>query len=121
MTIRNMLGALVLLMLLVVPAISQTHSTAREALDKGNRWFSVGSYERAIKEYESVGPNSAQLYAVALYNIGVCYYELWRTTEAIAYYRRAINQRYGSYSQASHALGIALEDEGKVREARDCL
>jgi tetratricopeptide (TPR) repeat protein len=118
-TIRNMLTALLLLMLLVVPAISQTHrSTAREALDKGNRSFSRGSYEQAIREYESVGPDNAQLYSVALYNAGVCYYELWRTAEAIDYYRRAIKQRNGVYPQASYALGVALEDEGKLVEAK---
>ena len=119
MTIHNMLTALLLLMLLVVPAISQTHrSAAREAFDKGNRSFSRGSYEQAIKEYESVGPDNAQLYSVALYNAGVCYYELWRTTEAIDYYRRAIKQRNGVYPQASYALGVALEDEGKLLEAK---
>jgi len=118
-TIRNRLTALLLLMLLVLPAISQTHrNAAREAFDKGNRLFSRGSYEQAIKEYGSIGPDNAQLYPVALYNTGVCYYELWRTTEAIDYYYRAIKQRNGSYPQASYALGVALEDEGKLLEAK---
>src|SRR5262245_19812091 len=118
MNIRSMLLALLLLTLLVVPAASQTHGSDRDAIDKGNRLVSRGSYEQALWEYETVGPDNAQLYSIALYNIGVCYYELFRTTEAIDYYRRAITQRDGLYPQASYALGIALEDEGKLRDAR---
>ena len=118
MTIRNGLTALVLLTLLVVPARLQAQRRdARESIDKGNRLVSRGSYEEALREYELVGPDSAKLYSIALYNIGVCYYELWHTTEAIGYYRRAIEQRNGSYPQASYALGVALEDEGKLLEA----
>lgn len=119
MTIRNMFAALVLLTLLVVPARLQAQRRdARESIDKGNRLVSRGSYEEALREYELVGPDSAKLYSIALYNIGVCYYELWRTTEAIDYYSRAIKQRDGAYPQASYALGVALEDEGKLLEAK---
>ncbi|HTG91913.1 MAG TPA: tetratricopeptide repeat protein [Pyrinomonadaceae bacterium] len=119
MTIHKMFAALLLLTLLIVPARLQAQRRdARESIDKGNRLVSSGSYEEALREYERVGPDSAKLYSIALYNIGVCYYELWRTTEAIDYYRRAIKQRNGVYPQASYALGVALEDEGKLLEAK---
>jgi tetratricopeptide (TPR) repeat protein len=118
-TIHKMFAALLLLTLLVVPARLQAQRRdARESIDKGNRLVLRRSYEEALREYERVAPDSAKLYSIALYNIGVCYYELWRTTEAIDYYRRAIKARNGSYAQASYALGIALEDEGKLLEAK---
>ena len=119
MTKGNMFGALLLLTLLVVPATSQLHEgAAREAIAKGNWLVEHGSYEQALREYERIGPNSTELYSVALYNIGVCYYELWRTADAIDYYGLAIKQRNGLYPRASYALGVALEDEGRSSEAK---
>jgi len=44
----------------------------------------------------------------ALYNMGVSYYELWRTAEAIDSYRLAIRRGW-SLSRASYALGVSLE------------
>jgi tetratricopeptide (TPR) repeat protein len=118
-----MFAALLLLTVLVITATSQTHSNTSgeaigDAINRGNLLVSRGSYEQAVSEYKRVGPGSGDRYSIALYNIGVCYYELWRTTEAIDYYRRAIKERNGTYPQASYALGVALEDEGKLREAR---
>ncbi|HSE31114.1 MAG TPA: tetratricopeptide repeat protein [Pyrinomonadaceae bacterium] len=119
MTKVNVLAALLLLTFLVVPATSQSaEGAAREAIAKGNLLVAHGSYELALREYERIGPNSTDLYSVALYNIGVCYYELWRTADAIDYYQRAIKQRNGLYPQASYALGVALEDEGRSSEAK---
>ena len=119
MTIRNLFAALLLLTLFALPVVSQESlSAAREAISRGNDLVAHGKYEQALKEYARVGPDSGETYAIALYNTGVCYYELWRTTEAIDYYRRAINEHKGGYAQASYALGVALEDEGKLREAK---
>ena len=118
MTIHNLFAALLLLALLALPAISQTQSGARETINKANELVKFGRYEEALREYRSLGPDSGAIYPVALYNTGVCYYELWQTTEAIEYYRRAIKQRNGLYPQASYALGIALEEEGKPLEAK---
>ena len=119
MAIRNLFAALLLLTLLVLPAVSQEPpSAAREAINRGNGLVALGQYEHALKEYGTVGPDSGLTYSVALYNIGVCYYELWRTTEAIDFYRRAIKQRNGVYAKASYALGVALEDEGRSSEAK---
>lgn len=119
MTMHKMFAVLLLLTLLVVPGGLQAQKRdARQLIDKGNRLVSRGSYEEALREYERVGPENAKLYSIALYNIGVCYYELWRTADAIDYYHRAIKQRNGVYPQASYALGVALEDEGKLLEAK---
>ncbi len=119
MTIRNLFAALLLLTLLVLPGVSQEPlGAAREAIIRGNGFVARGQYEQALKEYARVGPDSGEIYSIALYNTGVCYYELWRTTEAIDYYRRAVNEHKGRYAQASYALGVALEDEGRLREAK---
>ena len=118
MTIQNLFAALLLLTFLVLPGVSQEPLSAREAINRGNGFVARGEYEQALKEYARVGPDSGETYSIALYNAGVCYYELWRTTEAIDYYRRAVDEHKGRYAQASYALGVALEDEGKLREAK---
>jgi len=118
-TIQNLFAALLLLTFLVLPGVSQEPlSDARESINRGNGFVARGEYEQALKEYARVGPDSGETYSIALYNAGVCYYELWRTTEAIDYYRRAVNEHKGRYAQASYALGVALEDEGRLREAK---
>ena len=58
------------------------------------------------------------MYARAIYNIGVCHYELWQTEEAIVFYKRAIELKHGNYPRASYALGIALDDQGRTTESR---
>src|SRR6185503_19509357 len=115
---------LTLLMLIssvvVTTAQAQTvEATAepRAALERGNRSFAGENYEAAIREYGSVPSSAGETYAQALYNIGASYYELWRTTEAIDYYRRAIAERHGTYPRASYALGVALEDEKQLAQA----
>lgn len=108
-----------MLTLLVLPVASQEPlSAAREAITRGNVLVARGEYAQALKEYARVEPDSGETYSIALYNTGVCYYELWRTTEAIDYYRRAVNEHQGRYAQASYALGVALEDQGRLREAK---
>jgi tetratricopeptide (TPR) repeat protein len=57
-------------------------------------------------------------YAQALYNIGVCYYELWRTEDAIVAYRLALKAGAGRYARAAYALGVALEDADRPGEAQ---
>ncbi|MCA1613959.1 MAG: tetratricopeptide repeat protein [Acidobacteria bacterium] len=81
---------------------------ARAAVSRGNEKYARAEYEAAIAEYRRVPRKAGETYARALYNIGVCHYELWRTEEAIAFYRRA-----------AEALGVALEDSGRWAEARE--
>lgn len=88
------------------------------AIERGNRSFANADYEAALREYASVPSSAGETYAQALYNIGVSYYELWRTAEAIDYYKRAIDLRHGNYPRASYALGVAFEDQGQLVEAK---
>lgn len=121
---RRILPAVLLVVTCVATTMSQTtlervSSDAQVAIDKGNTLVAQGNYEHALRYYQTVGPESRELYSIALYNIGICHYELWHTAEAIVFYKQAIEQRKGLYPRASYALGVALEDLKRPREARD--
>ena len=119
MVLRTVLPALLLLLTLsVISASAQSsRSAAQSAIDKGNALVSQGNYEQALKYYRTITPESRE-YAIALYNIGVCHYELWHTEHAIDFYKRAINERQGKYPRASYALGVALEGREEVRGSK---
>ena len=125
MSQKKFLLALLLLVSSVGAVAGQTGAktpgdpAAAIMIARGNRSFAKADYQTAIREYGSVPASAGETYAQALYNIGVSYYELWRTAEAIDYYRRAIVARYGHYPRASYALGVALEDQGKLAEAKE--
>lgn len=114
---------LLALLFLVSSVAATTAQTSRRdpaaAIERGNSSFAKEDYETAIREYASVPANAGENHALALYNIGVSYYELWRTAEAIAHYRLAIAARHGHYPRASYALGVALEDQGQLIEAKE--
>jgi len=88
----------------------------RAVIQRGNELVAQAKYEAAIREYERV-PATANRYAQALYNIGVCHFELWQTEQAIEFYTRAIAAQH-NYPRATYALGVALEDLGRTAEAR---
>jgi tetratricopeptide (TPR) repeat protein len=119
---KKFLLALLLLVSSVGVVVGQTRSTypgdPAAAIERGNRSFAKADYQEALREYVSVPASAGETYAQALYNIGVSYYELWRTAEAIDYYRRAIVAQHGHYPRALYSLGVALEDQGKVAEAK---
>lgn len=118
MALRTIVAVLVFFALSVTPAWSQADNSAdQRAIDEGNRLVAQGRYEEAMRSYKRVSPASGEKYATALYNIGVCNYELWHTTAAIEFYRRAISERVGGYPKASYALGVALEDLELIHEA----
>ncbi len=77
------------------------------------------NYRAAIEDYGKVPAHAGEAYARAIFNIAVCHYELWQTEEAIVFYRRAIELKAGNYPRASYALGVALEDQGKIADARE--
>ena len=87
-------------------------------LNAGNVLVAQERYEDAISEYAKVGPLQPELYSRALYNIGVCYYELMETERAVLFYKKAIAIRK-SYPRAAYALGIALEDLKRPNEAKE--
>ena len=89
-----------------------------DSLRRGDALVAQEKYKLAIEEYEKVSSHDRDAYAKAIYNIGVCRYELWQTDEAIAFYKRAIELKEGNYPRASYALGVALEDQDKFSEAK---
>jgi tetratricopeptide (TPR) repeat protein len=98
--------------------IAQTKS-AEVLLNAGNALVAQERYADAIGEYAKVGPLQRELYSRALYNIGVCYYELMETERAVLFYRRAIAIGKANYPRAAYALGIALEDLKRLPEAKE--
>ena len=113
MSIRQLTLATSLILVLWSLASAQD-----SAISNGNQLVAQGRYEAAIKEYERVTTGDRESYAQAIYNIGVCYYELWQTDRAIEFFQRAIEINRGNYPKASFSLGVALEDQHKVVEAK---
>lgn len=128
MSLKKLLLAI---LLTTVPAAAVTAQTngeaskgangeeARSAIRRGNEKYTQANYRAALEEYSRVPENSGEAYAQSLYNIGVCYYELYRTEDAIIFYQRAIAAREGRYPRAWYALGVALEDRGRLKQAKE--
>lgn len=91
---------------------------SKSALKRGDVFVAQENYKAAIEEYGKVSASDGESFAQAIYNIGVCRYELWETEEAVVFYKRAIELKSGNYPRASYALGVALEDQGRLTEAR---
>lgn len=121
MRVKKLLLAALLFSLscITTAAGQESVASARERIRRGNEMYARAEYAAAIEEYRRVHDGDGELYAQSLYNIGVCYYELWRTEEAIAMYRRALEASKGRYTKASYALGVALEDSRRWPEARE--
>lgn len=58
---------------------------------------------------------------VGFYNIGNALVRLGDTDTAVDAYRKAIEQRRGHYSRASHNLGVVLMRQGRWDEAQEAL
>ena len=109
---RKILASAILLMLMAFSvATGQSNpKNPSELIKRGNASYSKAEYIAALDHYTKVPRQAGKVYSQALYNIGVCYYELWRTEEAIVMYRKAIAARAGRYPIAFYALGVAFED-----------
>jgi tetratricopeptide (TPR) repeat protein len=118
MTFRNLLLATVMIAVSAV-ALNAQPAQSKSAFRRGDAFVAQENYRSAIAEYSKVSTRDVASYARAIYNIGVCYYELWQTDEAIVFYRRALELKQGNYPKASYALGVALEDQGKLPEAKE--
>jgi tetratricopeptide (TPR) repeat protein len=105
--------------ILAVTSVVVNAQTAefQSALKRGDALVAQEKYRAAIAEYSKVSSRAGDLYARAIYNMGVCYYELWQTEDAILFYKRAIEIKQGNYPRASYALGVALEDQQRLTEA----
>ncbi len=110
----------VTIVLLATAVLTSAQSTdSKSILRRGDALVIQENYKLAIEEYGKVSTRDRDAFARATYNIGVCYYELWQTDDAIEFYKRAIDLKHGNYAKASYALGVALEDQGKTTEARN--
>ena len=117
---RTMPFAILFVMLVVSFAAGQSDPTdPGESIKRGNARHSKAAYLAAIEEYRRVPPEAGEIYSQALYNIGVCYYELWRNEDAIVMYKKAASTRAGRYPKALFALGVALEDLKRPEEAKE--
>ena len=107
------------IVLLATAVLASAQSTdSKSILRRGNALVAQEKYKLAIDEYNKISTRDRDSYARAIYNIGVCYYELWQTDNAIEFYKRAVELKQGNYPKASFALVIALEDQGRTGEAK---
>lgn len=106
------------LLLITSLSIVASAQTPRSHIKNGNKYVAQEQYEKALNEYAKVSSNAGLAYSQALYNMGVCYFELWKTDQAIAYFKSALHSRTQGYSQAAYSLGVALESQEKFDEAR---
>ena len=115
MKLRNLFFAMAVT---TAVALAVNAQDAKSALRRGDAFVAQANYKAAIEEYSKVSERDAHEYARAIYNIGVCHYELWQTEEAIVFYKRAIALKQGDYPRASYSLGVALEDQKRFAEAK---
>jgi tetratricopeptide (TPR) repeat protein len=113
---KNFFFTTAILLAAVISITAQTDS--KSMLRRGDALVAQEKYKLAIDEYSKVSSHDRDSYSRAIYNSGVCYYELWQTNEAISFYQRAIELKDGDYPRASYALGVALEDQNRTTEAR---
>ena len=111
------LRSLMVITTLLLISISVNAQESQAYLKAGNKLAAEEKYEAAIREYELVTASENDSYARALYNIGVCYFELYLTDKAVEYFNNALDLRRGNYPRASYALGVALEEQGRLVEA----
>ena len=112
---RNLCFAIIILLSAFAIISAQD---ANSILRRGDALVVQEKYKLAIEEYGKVSTHDGDSYARAIYDIGVCYYELWQTDKAVAFYKRAVELKQGNYPRASYALGVALEDQGRTSEAK---
>jgi tetratricopeptide (TPR) repeat protein len=114
---KNLCFTIIMLLGTVTALNAQTDS--KTILRRGDALVAQEKYKLAIDEYGKVSTRDRDAYARTIYDIGVCYYELWQTDNAIEFYKRAVELKQGNYPKASYALGVALEDQGNTTEARN--
>jgi tetratricopeptide (TPR) repeat protein len=117
--LKRLFPALLFVTLCGATAAAQEGGRAREIITRGNERYARGEYRAAVEEYGRLTRADGEAYAQALYNIGVCRFELWQTEEAARAYRQAIEARGGRYAKASYALGVALEELRREPEAKE--
>src|SRR5262245_65369101 len=101
---KRVLLAMAMISLIASVAFAQSiPADGRDLINRGNAKYQKAEYQAAIEIYSQIHASSGELYARALYNIGVCYYEMWRNDDAIEMYTKAIQASESGYPRASYA------------------
>jgi len=82
--VRTFPVAAIILAVTSIVVNAQT-TESQSALKRGDALVAQEKYRAAIDEYSKVTSGAGDLYARAIYNTGVCYYELWQTEDAIVF------------------------------------
>lgn len=101
------------ILFLVVFLFSITSAQTNDALDylkHGNLFSRSNQFEQALIEYKKGLAVPGKYEAVFHYNIGVCYYQLGQTQDAVQEFQIALKQRNGDYQKAWYSLGMAYSD-----------
>lgn len=108
-----------LISLLCAAALGQTASQRNaEQLKLAQDLANNGKRSEALAELNKIA-GSSDFDPIGFYNLGNAYARLGESEAAITAYRRAIEQRKGSYSRAYNNLGVVLLGEGRWDDAYD--
>ncbi len=115
------------LFLTVVLAVSVSAQTplVSQTFDEGTRMARAGNYENAIENYRraillaKAETVTDDFLAKVHFNIGVCFYNLKQTAEAVEEFTEAIKLSRRSYQKAFYALGMAQSELKNWRKAAD--
>ena len=102
------------------PFIKQTFEAATDAARKQQYESAIEKYRATILYAETERLNDTFL-AKIHFNIGVCFYHLKRTSEAVTEFTEAIKLSRREYQKAFYALGMAQKDLKNWREAASAL
>ena len=106
---------------LFVVANAQTAAERnREHLSVAQELANTGKRAEALAELNKIA-TSTDFDPIGFYNLGNAFARLGESDAAINAYRRAIEQRNGSYSRAYNNLGVVLLRQGRWDEAYDAL
>ena len=112
------------ILLLLISSLYVTAQTAAELnqqqLKRAQELADTGHRSEALAELNKIA-NSDAFDPAGFYNLGNAFARLGEPEAAIAAYRRAIEQRKGTYSRAYNNLGVVLLREGRWDEAYDAL
>ncbi len=107
----------------VISASAQT-ALSNRAFENGTRAAQAKEYEKAIADYRrailfsETEKRSDDFLARIHFNIGVCFYSLKQTAEAVEEFTEAIKLSKGSYQKAYYALGMAHSELKNWRKAQ---
>ena len=116
--IRSLIAALISSLCLAA-AVAQTASQRNaEQLKAAQELVDSGKRSEALAELNKIAA-STDFDPAGFYNLGNAFARLAETDAAVNAYRRAIEQRKGSYSRAYNNLGVVLLRAGRWDEAYD--